>query len=107
MSRGTKAGGGDDGDGALGRESEKRGEREKREREEDESSHRFKLSTSRANRTGVTGGHTTKGSWANSHATVGGVTQSRQTNWRDSRRHGATSPAGHAPAPCIAPVHMA
>jgi hypothetical protein len=85
----------------------RREEKERREREEDESSHRFKLSTSCANRTGVTGGHTMKGGWADSHATVGGVTQSRQTNWRDSRRRGATSPAGHAPAPCITPVHMA
>jgi hypothetical protein len=36
-------------------------EREKREREEEESWHRFKISTGRANRTGVTAGHASQG----------------------------------------------
>jgi hypothetical protein len=68
------------------REATEKKERREREREEEESYYRFKISTSHANRIGVTSvtsGHASQGGWATSYATAGGATQSRQLDWRD------------------------
>jgi hypothetical protein len=79
---------------------EKGEERKKEERGKEESLTWFKLFTSRANRTGATGGHVAKGGWAASRVRRTGTTRVdvvphhhlgmwqpyvvRQCKWRDS-----------------------
>jgi hypothetical protein len=54
----------------------------------------------------MTGGHTSKEGWADSHAVCYDTTKSCQTTRRDSRLRGATSPAEHVPPTLSRAVHM-